>query len=152
MKVVGDAEKGRYDVGDGGRITFIGKILRKSKIDELPQLFNIIKGEMSLVGPRPEVLKWVAEYPNRWKKVLTVLPGISDPASIRYRNEEEILAQQDNPESYYRNVLLPDKLSIYEKYVTQASFTNDLEIIFATVFEVIRPGTAFIRDRMSKYY
>ena len=114
MRVMRGAASGTFDAGDTSRITKIGAFLRKTKLDELPQLWNVFKGDMSLVGPRPEVRKWVDAYPERWAKVLTVKPGITDPASIYYRNEEELLAQADDPVACYRDQILPHKLDLYE--------------------------------------
>lgn len=137
MSVDKDAEKKGFEPGSLKRITRVGKIMRKTKIDELPQLLNIIRGEMSLVGPRPEVRKYIELYPKRWARVLSVLPGITDPASIEFRNEEEILAASPNPEKEYRNVLLPKKLDIYENYIRNVSFTCDFKILLKTFFAVI---------------
>lgn len=134
MQVLESAEKGSFDAGDVSRVTSAGKFLRKTKIDELPQLFNVIKGEMSLVGPRPEVKKWVAVYPERWQKVLSVLPGITDNASIFFRNEEEMLCQSADPESTYREIVLPQKLDYYEDYVANHSFFGDVKLIFQTIY------------------
>ena len=92
MSLTKQSVHGSFDAGDRSRITGIGSFLRKTKLDELPQLWNVLVGDMSIVGPRPEVRKWVDAYPHRWAKVLTIKPGITDPASIFYRNEEELLA------------------------------------------------------------
>jgi AATGal transferase len=127
------AQKGRFDAGDRARITPLGKILRKAKLDELPQLWNVLKGDMSLVGPRPEVPEWVAVYPARWKTVLQVRPGITDNASIQFRNEEDLLAQAENPRKLYREVILPKKLDLYEQYVREHSVKEDLRIILKTL-------------------
>lgn len=140
MQVLDSAEKGRFDAGDVSRITPAGKFLRKTKIDELPQLFNVLKGEMSLVGPRPEVKKWVAVYPERWQKVLSVVPGITDNASIFFRNEEEMLCQSADPESTYREIVLPQKLDYYEDYIVNRSFFGDLKLILQTIFYCFFPG------------
>ena len=123
--------------GNTPRITHVGKYLRKMKLDELPQLFNVLKGDMSIVGPRPEVEKWVAVYPEQWKKVLTVKPGITDNASILYRNEEMILAAADDPDKTYKEIILPAKLKCYEEYVKNNSLFGDLKLIFKTVFFII---------------
>ena len=131
-------ESGAFDVGDTSRVTAVGRILRKTKLDELPQLWNVLRGDMSLVGPRPEVRKWVEAYPERWAKVLAVRPGITDPASIAFRNEEELLAQAVDPEEAYRNVILPQKLALYEQYVENRSFWGDMGIIINTIWAVIR--------------
>ena len=136
MRVVLGAASGAFDAGDTSRITKIGAFLRKTKLDELPQLWNVFKGDMSLVGPRPEVRKWVDAYPQRWAKVLTVKPGITDPASIYYRNEEELLAQADDPVACYRDQILPHKLDLYEEYVRTRTFWGDIFLIFKTIMRV----------------
>ena len=112
-----------FDAGDQSRVTRIGKVLRKTKLDELPQLFNVLIGDMSFVGPRPEVKKWVDIYPQQWAFVLSVEPGITDNAAILYRNEEEILAKVMNPEIHYREIILPQKLNLYREYILNHSFT-----------------------------
>jgi lipopolysaccharide/colanic/teichoic acid biosynthesis glycosyltransferase len=127
-----------FEPGSASRITGIGKHLRKSKMDELPQLINVFKGEMSLVGPRPEVEQYIRLYQERWDKILSVRPGITDPASIRFRNEEELLAKAANPEDEYRRVILPRKLEIYEEYVNNISFINDVKILLGTIFVVLK--------------
>lgn len=139
MSVVREAASGTFDAGDTSRITKIGAFLRKTKLDELPQLWNVFKGDMSFVGPRPEVRKWVDAYPERWAKVLTVKPGITDPASIYYRNEEELLAQADDPVACYRDQILPHKLDLYEEYVRTRTFWGDIFLIFKTIMLVFFP-------------
>jgi lipopolysaccharide/colanic/teichoic acid biosynthesis glycosyltransferase len=126
-----------FDAGGSVRITRMGKILRKSKLDELPQLINVIRGEMSLVGPRPEVRTYIELYPERWNKVLSVTPGITDPASVVFRDEETILSKAEDPEKEYRENILPTKLNLYEKYVDEISFFGDLKVLFKTVLVVI---------------
>ena len=118
MTLAAEADKGRFDAGDQSRVTPLGKILRKFKLDELPQLGNVLRGDMSLVGPRPEVPRWVSVYPQKWQYVLKVRPGITDNSSIEFRNEEDLLAQAEDPEAFYRNVILPRKLDFYSRYVT----------------------------------
>ncbi len=112
--MVVDAEKmGRQiTVGADNRITKVGGFLRKYKLDELPQLFNVFKGDMSLVGPRPEVPRYVKLYTEEQRKVLNVKPGITDLASIRYRDENELLGQAENPDEFYINTIMPDKLAL----------------------------------------
>jgi lipopolysaccharide/colanic/teichoic acid biosynthesis glycosyltransferase len=134
MTVVKEAASGSFDAGDSSRVTRVGRWLRKSKMDELPQLWNVLKGDMSLVGPRPEVKKWVEVYPERWQVVHTVRPGITDNASIEFRSEEELLAASDAPETTYKEVVLPQKLSLYEAYVLQNSFWGDIRIILKTLW------------------
>jgi lipopolysaccharide/colanic/teichoic acid biosynthesis glycosyltransferase len=115
------------------RITKIGHYLRKYKLDELPQLFNVFFGEMSLVGPRPEVIKYVNLYNNRQKEVLNFKPGITDMASIVYKNENEILSKQAFPEKYYINNIMPDKIELNLKYAKESqSLRGSLHIIFKT--------------------
>lgn len=132
MKKFAGAEKGEFNAGDNSRVTTAGKFLRKTKLDELPQLINVLKGDMSFVGPRPEVRKWTEVYPERWIEVLRVKPGITDNASIYFRNEEELLSKSENPQKTYREVILPQKLSLYEDYASSHSFFKDLSIIYTT--------------------
>ena len=139
MRVIRGVASGTFDTGDTSRITKIGAFLRKTKLDELPQLWNVFKGDMSFVGPRPEVRKWVDTYPERWAQVLTVKPGITDPASIYYRNEEELLAQADDPVACYRDQILPHKLDLYEEYVRTRTFWGDIFLIFKTIKLVLFP-------------
>lgn len=137
MSLKKGSEKGHFDVGDKSRITKLGRILRKFKLDELPQLFNVLVGDMSLVGPRPEVKKWTEIYPEKWDIVLKVKPGITDNASIFFRNEEEILANSCCPEKTYELELLPKKLDYYINYVNNNSFWGDIKIIFRTFHIII---------------
>jgi lipopolysaccharide/colanic/teichoic acid biosynthesis glycosyltransferase len=127
-----NAEIGITVSGDP-RITSFGRFLRKSKLDELPQLINILLGDMSLVGPRPEVPEFVAKYSaHDFETVLSVRPGLTDFASIRFRNENELLAQQVDPIAYYEKVIIPAKLRYYRFYVRRASVRLDLYIIMST--------------------
>ena len=137
MLVKPKTSEGGFDAGDQSRITALGKILRKTKLDEIPQLINVLKGDMSLVGPRPEVKKWTEVYPEQWAIVHQVQPGITDNASIEFRNEEELLAQSANPEETYRNVILPRKLELYIQYVNHHSLWGDLMIIIRTIQTII---------------
>ncbi len=132
MSIKKGSEKGSFDAGNSSRVTSVGRILRKTKMDELPQLINVLWGDMSLVGPRPEVEKWTEVYPKRWDRVLTVKPGITDNASIEFRDEEELLAESDNPEETYRNFILPIKLKLYEQYVDSHSLKGDVVILIKT--------------------
>lgn len=116
------------------RITPVGYWLRRYKLDELPQLVNVVRGEMSLVGPRPEVPRYVALYDEEQKKVLALKPGITDPASIKYRNESEILAQCEDPEKTYTEQIMPDKIQMNLTYAGQATRWSDLKIILTTLF------------------
>lgn len=137
MTVKQGTEQGSFELGSNSRVTRIGKLLRRAKLDELPQLWNVLMGDMSLVGPRPEVRKWVDIYRERWDFVLSVRPGITDPASIEFRNEEQILAAQEKPEEFYQNILLPRKLDLYEDYVRNRSFYGDLFVLFKTFLAVL---------------
>ncbi len=140
MTTLPEGLEGSFDAGNNIRVTPVGAFLRKTKLDELPQLWNVLKNDMSLVGPRPEVRKWVDAYPDRWARVLMVRPGITDPASIYYRNEEELLAQAEDPEAYYRDHVLPHKLDLYEEYVRTRTFFGDIHLIFKTILTVLLPG------------
>lgn len=120
--------------GRDGRITKAGVFIRKYKLDELPQLFNVLRGDMSFVGPRPEVRKYVELYTEEQKKVLIVRPGITSLSSIKYRNENEILSRSDNPEQYYIDVIMQDKLAIELDYLEQRSLLTDIKVIFQTIF------------------
>ena len=133
MTVSKGAEQGSFDAGNTRRVTAFGRLLRSSKLDELPQLWNVLIGEMSLVGPRPEVKKWVQAYPDRWNRVLMLRPGITDPAAIEFRHEEELLATALDPERAYREQILPRKLDMYEAYLLERSFLGDLHLILDTV-------------------
>ena len=133
--MVMDAEqKGeQITIGLDPRITKSGRLLRKYKLDELPQLINILIGDMSLVGPRPEVPKYVAHYPEHVRRVvLSVLPGITDHASIEFRNENDLLAELDDPEKHYIKNILPRKLDYYQKYVAEQSLWTDFLLILKT--------------------
>jgi lipopolysaccharide/colanic/teichoic acid biosynthesis glycosyltransferase len=118
------------------RITPIGRVIRSLKIDELPQLWNVLKGEMSLVGPRPEVLHYVESYSPEQRRVLTVRPGITDPATIAYRREQELLATQTDPDRYYRDVVLPNKLNRNLEYLDRISLSYDLFLVLLTTFSL----------------
>lgn len=134
-------EKPRVNVSAAGdpRVTRVGRVLRKTKVDELPQLIDVFVGDMSIVGPRPEVPEYVDRWPEDLRPLLlSVRPGITDPASIKYRNEAEELAQADDPERYYVDVLLPRKTQLYAEYIRNRSFTRDLQIILETLITVVR--------------
>lgn len=122
--------------GRDPRITTSGYYLRKFKLDELPQLINVLKGEMSFVGPRPEVRKYVDIYTEDQKKVLSVSPGITDVASIKYRNENELLEKADDPERFYVENIMPDKISLNLEYIDQRSLFKDLKVILKTLSAV----------------
>ena len=130
-------QKGLITVGNNdARITRSGAFLRKYKLDELPQLINVMTGEMSFVGPRPEVRKYVDMYTEEQKKVLTVKPGITDLASIEYADENELLAKAPDPEKYYVEVVMPAKLKISLEYIRIQSFEQDIRLIFKTFTKI----------------
>lgn len=134
-----DAEKrGQLTVGmHDPRITRVGYYLRKFKLDELPQLLNVIKGDMSLVGPRPEVRKYVNLYNTKQMQVLTVRPGITDYASIKFINENELLAQSNDPEAFYISDIMPQKLELNISYIEQKGFFKDISLILKTFLKII---------------
>jgi lipopolysaccharide/colanic/teichoic acid biosynthesis glycosyltransferase len=133
--MVVDAERQGLGIttADDERVTPVGKILRDLKLDELPQLWNVLKGDMSLVGPRPELPSYVAMYTPEQLRVLTVQPGITDAASIRYRHEEEALKGNADPHEFYRSVVLPHKLALNRDYIEDISFRHDLKLILQTL-------------------
>ena len=124
--------------GRDPRITRSGYFIRKFKIDELPQLINVFIGDMSLVGPRPEVRHYVDYWTPEQMRVLDVRPGITDPASIRYRNENELLATAEDPEKYYIEVIMQEKLKLYLEYVRDSSFWYDIKLIFQTFLVIVK--------------
>lgn len=131
---VGADRAGLLTLGDRDpRVTRSGFWLRKTKLDELPQLFNVLVGDMSLVGPRPEVPKYVALYTPEQREVLSVRPGITDTASLEMRNEAELMAQQADPEVYYVNVQIPLKIKLAKEYIAQQSLLSDLKLIVRTI-------------------
>ncbi len=120
-------------VGDDPRITRVGRFLRKTKIDELPQLINVVKGDMSLVGPRPEVPKYVELFRKDYQEILKIRPGITDLASLKYQDEAELLAHSLNPEAEYVTRVLPDKLRLAKDYVRLSSWFFDMGLILRTL-------------------
>jgi lipopolysaccharide/colanic/teichoic acid biosynthesis glycosyltransferase len=130
----------KITVAGDPRVTAIGRFLRRYKTDELPQLWNVLRGNMSLVGPRPELLVYVAEYTLEQRIVLSIRPGITDPASLAYRHEEEILADQGDPEQFYRTQILPDKLAHNRAYLQEITFHNDIRIILKTISSSFLPA------------
>lgn len=133
------------------RVTLAGRILRKTKIDELPQLLNVVKGDMALVGPRPEVREYVDLNPDLWAEVLRVKPGITDPVTLRLRNEEELLARSDDPQKFYREHLSVYKLNGYVRYIRSRSPWGDLKIIMRTLLGVAIPGMNPVPDMEEIY-
>lgn len=138
--MVNDAEKkGRQiTVGSDSRITKVGHFIRKYKLDEFPQLINVFKGEMSLVGPRPEVPRYVELYDAKQEQILLVKPGITDYASIEFRNENDILGKSLNPDKEYIENIMPSKIDLNMKYIKEISLLTDIKIIMKTLICIIR--------------
>lgn len=135
----GSDKKGLLTIGDkDNRVTKVGYFLRKYKIDELPQLINILKGDMSFVGPRPEVRKYVDLYDAQQKKVLSVCPGLTDYSSLFYINESELLSKSENPERTYIEEIMPAKLELCKKYINEKSLVTDIKILFHTLKKILR--------------
>ena len=124
--------------GRDPRVTRSGYFIRKFKVDELPQLINVFIGDMSLVGPRPEVRHYVDYWTKEQLHVLDVRPGITDPASIKFRNENELLEKAEDPEKYYIEVIMQEKLRLYLKYVEKHNFWYDIKLIFQTFWVIVR--------------
>ena len=135
-----DSKKGsQITVGERDpRITKIGYFLRKFKLDEFPQLLNVIKGDMSIIGPRPEVRRYVELYSIEQLNVLSVRPGLSDFASIEYINENELLGKSEDPEKTYIEEIMPAKLELNLKYIEQKSFVTDIKLIFKTIGKILK--------------
>lgn len=128
-----DASKGYVTASNDVRITKSGAFFRNSKIDELPQLWNIIIGEMSFIGPRPDMPGYADQLVGDDREILKLRPGITGPATLKYRNEEDLLAAQDNPQAYNDDILWPDKVAINRAYLDDYSFTEDLRILWRTI-------------------
>ena len=135
-----DSDKGsQITIGKrDARITRVGYFIRRFKLDEFPQFVNVLKGDMSIVGPRPEVPHYVAMYTAEQRKILSVKPGITDYASLAYFDENELLAQAENPELVYINEIMPAKLALNEKYLKKPNIWHDLQIIWLTVKKILR--------------
>lgn len=125
-------------VAGDARVTRVGRMLRKYKLDELPQLLNVIRGDMSLVGPRPEVSRYVEQFRSDYERILEVRPGITDFAAIEYRDEERVLACAGDPERAYVAEVLPAKIRLYHKYLDQRSFSTDVGLILRTIGAILR--------------
>jgi len=138
MRVDAGTAGSQLTVGADPRITNVGRLIRAWKLDELPQLINVVVGDMDLVGPRPEVPKYVALYDERQREVLTVRPGITDPASVEFRNESELMAEHPDPERLYVDVIMPRKLAINLAYIRQRNLATDIGVIFSTLAAVAR--------------
>ena len=138
MRIDAD-QSGKLTVGmKDPRITQVGIFIRKYKLDEFPQFINVLRGEMSIVGPRPEVREFVALYTDTQKKVLEVKPGITDYASIEYFNENELLAASDDPKKTYVEDIMPNKIKINQKYLANPTLSHDLKIIFKTILRLLK--------------
>ena len=133
--MVADAPRlgGQLTAGEDPRVTRVGRLLRKTKLDELPQLFNVLRGDMSLVGPRPEVRRYVEMFRRDYEQILKARPGITDLASLRYRNESEILGRATNAEEEYVKNILPEKIRLNKEYLGSSSLLYDLGLIAKTV-------------------
>lgn len=138
MKTDADKNGELLTAGNDSRIIGCGHFLRKYKLDELPQLLNIIKGDMSIVGPRPEVRKYVNLYDDRQRQVLSVRPGLTDYASIQYIAESELLANSPNPEKTYIEEIMPAKLELNLKYIEHQSLREDIKLIFKTLLSIFQ--------------
>lgn len=138
--MVTDAENlgKQITVGNDSRITKVGKFIRKCKLDEFPQLINVVKGEMSLVGPRPEVPRYVELYDEYQKQILLVRPGITDYASIEFRNENEILENSINPEEIYIEEIMTRKIELNMKYIRNISLFEDIKMIIKTIYVIFK--------------
>lgn len=128
---------GPITFGDDPRITRLGRILRKTKIDEFPQLFNVLRGDMSIVGPRPEAPRYVEMFRSDYEEILRVRPGITDLASLKYRDEATLLGLAANPEEEYVQRILPEKIRLAKEYIEKASFLVDLTIIIRTALSIL---------------
>ncbi|CEK31569.1 sugar transferase [[Clostridium] sordellii] len=138
--MVTDAEKlgKQITVGEDNRITKVGRFIRKYKLDEFPQLINVLKGEMSLVGPRPEVPKYVELYDIYQEQILLVQPGITDYASIKFKNESELLGCSNNPEKSYVEDIMPQKINLNMKYIKNISLFEDIKLVLSTILEILK--------------
>lgn len=132
-----DKKDNNFDVGNSERVTKLGSFLRKYKLDELPQFFNVFKGDLSIVGPRPETEFWIKESISCWEEILQYRPGITDRASILFYDEESQLSKETNPEQHYKEVILPKKILIYKDYVKNNSFWGDILIILKTLQKIV---------------
>ena len=139
MYISEEKNKNLLTIKNDSRITKVGSFLRRFKIDEFPQLVNVLKGDMSFVGPRPEVSKYVNFYPQKSiELIFKVKPGITDMASIKFRNESQMLLDSNDPESYYKNYILPEKIKYYEKYAESNSIFLDILIILKTLLKIFK--------------
>lgn len=147
MRVDAEAVGGQLTVGTDPRVTRVGRFLRASKFDEIPQLFNVLRGDMSLVGPRPEVPRYVALYSPEQRQVLSVRPGITDPASIAYRSESQLMANAADPERLYIEELMPRKLDLNLEYLKRRTVGSDIGVVLQTIVAVLARRGSESRDR-----
>ena len=126
-----------FDTGNTERVTNLGLFLRKYKLDELPQFFNVLKGDLSVVGPRPETEYWINNDLSSWKEILEFKPGLTDNASIIFADEESVLSNQKEPKEYYRKEILPKKIAIYKEYIKSNSLWGDILIIVRTILKIV---------------
>ena len=136
--MVDDAERQGASITARGdvRVTKVGNLIRKTKIDELPQLYNVLKGDMSFVGPRPEVSRYVELFKEDYIEILKIKPGITDYATIEFRDEEDVLKKYANPEEGYIKEILPRKIELYKRYISETSFSTDIKLIFKTLLRI----------------
>ena len=135
---IGSDKYSQITVGKDSRITKVGDFLRKYKLDEIPQLINVLIGDMSLVGPRPEVPKYVALYTEEQREILKVRAGITDYASIEFSNENDILANETDPEKAYIEKIMPRKIELNKKYLSEISVITDIKIILLTIKKILK--------------
>ena len=135
---IGSDKYSQITVGKDSRITKVGDFLRKYKLDEIPQLINVLIGDMSLVGPRPEVPKYVALYTKEQREILKVRAGITDYASIEFSNENDILANETDPEKAYIEKIMPRKIELNKKYLSEISVMTDIKIILLTIKKILK--------------
>ena len=135
---VGSDKYSQITVGKDNRITKIGTFLRKYKLDEIPQLINVLIGDMSLVGPRPEVPKYVALYTDKQREILKVRAGITDYASIEFSDENDLLASEEDPEKAYIEKVMPKKIDLNKKYISEISILTDIKIILLTIKKILK--------------
>ena len=135
---VGSDKYSQITVGKDSRITKVGDFLRRYKLDEIPQLINVLLGDMSLVGPRPEVPKYVALYTEEQREILKVRAGITDYASIEFSNENDILANETDPEKAYIEKIMPRKIELNKKYLSEISVMTDIKIILLTIKKILK--------------
>jgi lipopolysaccharide/colanic/teichoic acid biosynthesis glycosyltransferase len=139
-----------YTLGEDARITRVGRWLRRTKIDEMPQLWNVLRGEMSLVGPRPVIPELTTEFRDAYIRLLDVRPGLTDPATVKYCRETEILAEASQPLEYFKTVVTPDKLRISREYLDHASFWSDLGVLAATIRALLEVWRSHLRGRQPR--